>query len=61
MKAITLSDARNLYAIGRLQMRVNKHGRIECLVGSQLVRVTRSSVDRQQYRAHELQIKGRVK
>ena len=41
MKAITLADARNLYAIGRLSMRVNSHGRIECLVNGQKVKVTR--------------------
>ena len=38
-KAITLQDARNLYAIGRLSMRVNKHRRIECLVNGLKVKV----------------------
>ena len=59
VKTVTLADARNLYALGRLQMRVNKHGRIECMVNGQLVKVTRKGNEaRAAYCARSLRIGG---
>ena len=58
-KAITLADARNLYAIGRLQMRVNRHGRIECLANGLKIKVTRKGNEAlAAYYARSLRIGG---
>ena len=55
-KVVTLADARELYRIGRLSMRVNKHGRIECVVNGELIRVTRRAGDRAAYAARSLRL-----
>lgn len=58
-KVITLSDARNLYAMGLLSMMVGNRGHIVCMVNGQKVKVTRKGNDaRAAYYARSLRIGG---